>query len=308
MSAGEAIITKENAGMAIIKKMLFASRFQELTFDALESLLDLRAVGLDHVVFLYVVERDKVAMHRGVGYQKSEEVKLKEVANIHFIEWAEQLFEQGMEVGVHIVVGTLVQQVVRATDMEQVDLIVIGRPTRGLLEQLVSGSDVSALIRRTRVPILVYKQQPLEAVEKAHPFKRPLLATDWSPAAAKAQDYLMDLKGLVEEVNIIHVGKDKALSSLSAMDVQRYRKTHREKLRAICDRFEKEDIKARSHLYVGDPYQEIERAAREWRASVIVTGCSGKGTWRERIIGSVPRFLAEKSDFSSLIVPHGGRS
>jgi nucleotide-binding universal stress UspA family protein len=289
--------------MTTIKKMLFASRFQDLTFDALESLLDLRAVGLDHVVFLYVVERDKVAMHRGIGYQKSEEVKLKEVANIHFIEWAEQLFEQGMEVGVHIVVGTLVQQVVRAAAMEKVDLIVIGRPTRSLLEQILTGADISDLIRRTKVPILVYKQLPLEAAEKGHPFTRPLLATDWGGAAAKAQDYLMGLKGLVEEINVIHVGKEKDLSSLSAMAVQSYRKQQREKLQAICDAFETVGIQARPHLYIGDPYQKIESAAREWRASMIVTGCSGKGSWQERLIGSVPRYLAEKSDVSTLIIP-----
>jgi len=295
--------------MTTIKRMLFATKFQELAFDALESLLDLRAVGLDHVIFLNVVERDKVAMHRGVGYQKSEEVKLKEVANIHFIEWAEQLFEQGMEVGVHIVVGTLVQQVVRAASMENVDLIVIGRPTRGRLEQIVSGADISDLIRRTRVPILVYKQEdPPEAPLKAHPFTRPMLATDWSPAAGKALDFLVGLKGLVEEISVIHVGKENALTGLSAMDVQLYRKTHRKKLQAICDTFENAGIRARSHLYVGDPYQEIERAAREWRASMIVTGCSGKGTWHERIIGSIPRFLAEKSDISTLIVPHEGGS
>jgi len=289
--------------MTTIKKMLFASRFQDLTFDALEALLDLRAVGLDHVVFLYVVERDKVAMYRGLGYQKSEEVKLKEVANIHFIEWAEQLFEQGMEVGVHIVVGTLVQQVVRAAGMEEVDLIVIGRPTRSLLEQLLSGADISALIRRTRIPILVYKQLPLEVAEKGHPFTRPLLATDWGSAAGKAQAYLMGLKGIVEEINVIHVGREKDLDSLSAMKVQQYRKTQREKLQAICDAFEAAGIQARPHLYVGDAYEKIESAAREWRASMIVTGCSGKGSWQERIIGSIPRLLAEKSDVSTLIIP-----
>jgi nucleotide-binding universal stress UspA family protein len=292
--------------MTTIKKMLFATKFQELVFDALESLLDLRAVGLDHVVFLYVVERDKVAMHRGVGYQKSEEVKLKEVANIHFIEWAEQLFEQGMEVGVHIVVGTLVQQVVRAARMENVDLIVIGRPTRGRpgtarfrrghlgFDPAHPGADPglqAAASRRPRESASFYK------TDAGH----RLVA-----GGGKGAGLPDGSQGLVEEINVIHVGKENALTSLSAMDVQRYRKTHREKLQAICDRFEKEGIKARPHLYVGDPYQEIERAAREWRASMIVTGCSGKGTWRERIIGSVPRFLAEKSDFSSLIVPHGG--
>jgi nucleotide-binding universal stress UspA family protein len=289
--------------MTTIKKMLFATKFQELAHDALESLLDLRAVGLDHVVFLNVVERDKVALHRGVGYQKSEEVKLKEVANIHFIEWAEQLFEQGMEVGVHIVVGTLVQQVIRAAGMEKVDLIVIGRPTRGRLEQLVSGADISDLIRRTRVPILVYKHGRQEIIEKSHPFTRPILATDWSPGAANAMDFLRGLKGIVEKISVIHVGKESALKSLSAMEVQSYRKDYRQRLRAVCDAMAEAGIEARSHLYIGDPYQEIERAAREWRASMIVTGCSGKGAWRERIIGSVPRYLAEKSEVSTLIVP-----
>ncbi len=290
--------------MTTIRKMLFATKFQALAFDALESLLELRAVGLDHVVFLNVVERDKVALRRGVGYQKSEEVKLKELANIHFIEWAEQLFEQGMEVGVHIVVGTMVQQVVRAASIEKVDLIVIGRPTRGRLEQLVSGADISDLIRRTRVPILVYKHGGQESVEKANPFVRPLLATDWSPAADKATQFLMAFKGLVEKIDVIHVGKEKALRSSSAMGVQSYRKNHRQRLQSVEKALAQAGLNARSHLYIGDPYQEIEKAAREWRASMIVTGCSGKGSWHERIIGSVPRYLAEKSDLSTLIVPH----
>lgn len=290
--------------MTTIKKMLFATRFQELTFEALEELLDLRAVGLDHVVFMYVVERDKVAMHRGVGYHKSEEIKLKEVANIHFIEWAEYLFEQGMEVGVHIVVGTLVQQVSRAAEVEKADLIVVGRPTRSRFEQLVSGADISDLTRRSRVPILFYKHGGAENVEKMHPFARPLLATDWSSAADKATTFLLGLKDLVEEVHVIHVGKEKALKSRSAMDVQGYRKTRREKLQRICEAFVREGLEARPHLYIGDPYRQIETAAREWRASMIVTGCSGKGSWHERIIGSIPRQLAEQSAISNLIIPN----
>jgi nucleotide-binding universal stress UspA family protein len=131
-----------------------------------------------------------------------------------------------------------------------------------------------------------------------------MLAMDWSPAAEKAVEFVKAFRGLVEEVTIIHVGSEKALRSSSAMDVQRYRKTCRQRLRSVEQVFAQAGLKARSHLYIGDPYQEIEKAAQEWRASLIVTGCSGKGTWRERIIGSVPRRLAEKSDNSTLIVPH----
>ena len=90
-----------------IKKLLFVTKFDELRFDALQSLLDLRNAALNHVVFLNVIEREKVAMRRGKGYGKEEELRLKEKANIRFIDWAENLFEQGMEVGVYIVVGSL---------------------------------------------------------------------------------------------------------------------------------------------------------------------------------------------------------
>lgn len=89
-----------------IKKLLFVTRFNHLRFDALLSLMDLKKAALNHVVFLNVIEREKVAMRRGKGYEKSAEIRLREKANIRFIDWAETLFEQGMEVGVYIVVGS----------------------------------------------------------------------------------------------------------------------------------------------------------------------------------------------------------
>jgi hypothetical protein len=78
--------------------------------------------ALNHVVFLNVIERDKVAMRRGKGYEKSAEVRLREKANIRFIDWAETLFEQGMEVGVYIVVGSFAGQVIQAAEKESVSI------------------------------------------------------------------------------------------------------------------------------------------------------------------------------------------
>lgn len=288
--------------MGHFTKMLFATRFNELTFDALESLLGLRRAGLDHIVLLNVIERDRVAMFRGTGYQKGEEVKLKEVANINFIQWAETLFERGMEVGVYIVVGTLVQQVAKAARNEQVDLIVVGQPTRSRLDQLIQGSDIFAIIRRTHVPVLVYKDARPDNLEREKPFWRPLLATDWSPAAEYAVECLGELKDVVEEVHVMHVGREEELKSLSAMEVQGFRKENRERLAAVCAQLESHGVKAHPHLYVGSRYEEVHKAAREWRSSMVVIGASSKGVWQERMIGSFPRRLAEKSDLPTLIV------
>jgi nucleotide-binding universal stress UspA family protein len=286
-----------------IKKLLFVTKFEELGFDALQSLLSLRKASLNHVVFVNVIERDRVAMHRGTGYLKEEEIRLRETANIRFIDWAEDLFEQGMEVGVYIVVGSLVSEVIKAAQKEETDLIVIGRSHKGVLEHLYSGSDITELLRRAEIPVLVYKQLSETAIAIEKPFEKPLLAIDWSPASLNAVEYLKALKDVIQELDIIHVVSQKKLKGTSAMGIQAIRKDTRKKLDEICNVFEAEGIKADAHVYIGEPDEEIEKAAREHQATMIVLGSSGKTAWVERWLGSTPQSIAEDSVYPTLLIP-----
>ena len=286
-----------------IQKLLFVTKFEELSFDALRSLSNLRDAALNHVVLFNVIERDRVAMRRGKGYRKDEEIKLRETANIRFIDWAENLFEEGMEVGVYIVVGSLVPEVIKAVEKERADLIVIGRSQKGAMAQLYSGSDVTELLRRAAVPVLVYKQISETALALEKPFKRLLLATDWSAASQRAVDYLKHLHAVVEEVHVIHVVDEKELTGDNSLTVQKTRKLTREKLDKVCDIFEAEGMRAESHVYVGDPVKEIERAAREHQATMIVLGSSGKSSFVEKWIGSTPRKIAEDTIYPTLMIP-----
>ena len=288
-----------------INKLLFVTKFEELGFDALKSLLSLRKASLNHVVFVNVIERDRVAMHRGTGYLKEEEIRLRETANIRFIDWAEDLFEQGMEVGVYIVVGSLVSEVIKAAQKEETDLIVIGRSHKGVLENLYSGSDITELLRRAEIPVLVYKHLSETTISIEKPFEKPLLAVDWSPASLRAVKYLSVLKDVITEIHVIHVVAEKDLKGASAMEVQRKRKETRKKLDDICNVFETEGVKADAHVYIGDPDQEIEKAAREHQASMIVLGSSGKTAWAERWLGSTPQSIAEDSIYPTLLIPFG---
>ena len=285
------------------KKLLFVTKFEELGFDALNSLLSLRQAGLEHVVFVNVIERDRVAMRRGTGYNKGEEIRLRERANIRFIQWAENLFEQGLEVGVYIVVGGLVAEVIKAAQKEESDLIVIGRSQKGVLKQLYAGSDVTELLHRTATPVLIYKYMSENSFALDRPFERPLLAIDWSPASLRAVEYLKDLVKIIKEINVVYIASEKELTGSSAMDIQKTRKAKRRKLDKICDIFESEGISARSHVYIGDPKQELETAARDCQSSIIVAGSSGKSGWVERWLGSTPRHIAEKSVYPTLLIP-----
>lgn len=286
-----------------IKKLLFVTKFEQLGFDAVRSLLSLRKSALEHIVFVYVIEREQVAMRRGKGYQKDEEIRLREAANIRFIDWAENLFEQGMEVGCYIVVGGLVPEVIKAAQKESADLIVIGRSHKGVLEHLYSGSDVTELLHRAWTPVLVYKHLSETAISVEEPFERPLVAIDWSPGSLRAIEYLKFLKDSVQEVNLVHVADEKDLKGDSAMAIQKTRKETRDKLEEICESFEAVGIKAREHLYIGDPDEEIEKAAKDCQASMIVLGSSAKASWVERFLGSTPRKIAEESIYPTLLIP-----
>ncbi len=286
-----------------IKKLLFVTKFEELGFDALRSLLVLRQASLEHVVFVNVIERERVAMRRGTGYRKDEEIRLRETANIRFIDWAEDLFEQGMEVGVYIVVGNVVAEVIKACEKEQADLIVIGRPHKGLLEHLYSGSDVIEILRQASVPVLVYKQMADSTLTVAEPFKRPLVAMDWSPASLRAVDYLKPLAGIMEELHFVHVAGDKELKESSAMAIQKTRKDTRRRLSDISEQFEAAGLHTDIHVHIGEPIEEIEKAARDCQATMIVAGSSGKNAWVERWLGSLPQHLAEKSPYPTLLIP-----
>lgn len=286
-----------------IRKLLFVTKFEGLCYDALNSLLTLRKAALEHVVFLNVIERDKVAMKRGSGYLKEEEVKLKETANIRFIDWAENLFEMGLEVGAYMEVSTLIPEILKVVKKESPDLIVIGRSHKGRLEQLYAGSDVTELMRRTEVPILVFKHMVEDNIVPEKLFERPLFATNWSDTGNKTIEYIKGLKNVIGEIHIIHVVKESALKSPNAHEVQKIRKAERKRLDDLCDELEEAGINARPHVYVGDPQKEIEKAAKEYQASMIILGSSDKAAILERWIGSISKNIAEKSVFPCLLIP-----
>ncbi len=286
-----------------IKKLLFVTKFESLCYDALHSLLDLRKSGLEHVVFLNVIEREKVTMRRGKGYVKDDEVRLKEIANIRFIDWAENLFEMGMEVGAYIEVASLIPKIVEVVEKEKPDLIVIGRSQKGKIEQLYSRSDITELTRRSPVPILVFKHMTENKLVPAKIFERPLFATSWSNSSEKAVACLKELGNVIGEMHIMHVVDEKDLKTADTHVVQQVRKKERNRLDDLCAEFEEKGISARPHVYVGDPETEILRAAQEYQASMIILGFSDRTALMERWMGSISRNIADKSPYPCLLFP-----
>jgi len=286
-----------------ITKILFVSEFEELWLDALQSLMVLRKAGMNDVVFLHVIHRDKVAMRRGAGYLKQEERKLREIADIRFIDWAETLYEEGMEVVAHIAIGNIVPKILSVTEIEGVDLIITARRKRAKLEELYAGSETSDLLRRTVKPVLIYNYLSQSGKVGENPFERLLLGLDWSESSEKVLDYVLALKGAVKRVDIVNVISEKDIAKLSKMETHKLERGNKKRLDEVCDVLIKEKFDARPHLYIGNTEEQIQKGASEHRATMIVLGAKRKSVWKEKWSGSVSHSLADKSELPILIIP-----
>jgi nucleotide-binding universal stress UspA family protein len=279
-----------------IRKMLFVTDFEGLWFDALRSLMGLRNVGLDHVVLLHVIERK-------IGYYtKEEKERLRAMAEVRFVDWAQSLYEEGMECGSYIVVGDTVRKMIETAEEEEVDLVVINRQKRSKAEKFYIDSKTLEFLRRAPTTVLVHKYQSESGKVNDRLFERPLLAMDWSPAATRAVDFLVGLKGLVKTLQVVQVVTEKEIEGLGRRGLQKMEREHRNKLYELCNSFGDEGIEADAHLYIGDVAQ-IQNAAREYEATLIATGTTRKSGWQARWLRSVSQELAEQSELPTLLVP-----
>lgn len=293
-----------------LKKILFPTKFRELAFNSLESLLELKKVGLEEIILVYIIPREDVGFVPYGGYMKDEEERLREQAQIRFSDWQDAISAKGIESKVVIEVGKPIANILRISKRENVDLIVAGRKKRTTLEKVYIGSATLELIRRSTVPVLVSKYMVQfewqgEMITKVndHIFKSPLLATDWSDPSEKGLKMLFSLKGLADRVLVGHVIGVKISKGRSKAELDRIEKESKERLDDYCKRLSDERMNAESHLFSGRSAPEIMRMAREHKASMIVMGTTGKDRLKAFWLGSVSHRVAETSELPVLLVP-----
>ncbi len=188
-----------------IERLLFPTKFSELDFNSMESLLALKDVGLRDVIFYHVIPREEVGFVPYGGYLKEEEEKIREEARIRFEDWQKALADKGINSRIIIEVGEPVPNILKIAEKEKANLIVIGKKKKLGHDGHFIGSHTLQIITRSNIPTLVSKymvqfKREGEIVTRTNDdiFKRPLLATDWSVPSERALNLLISLNGLVE--------------------------------------------------------------------------------------------------------------
>ena len=294
----------------IFKKVLFHTHFRELALNSLKTILELKKAGLESVVLTHIIPRDDVSFVPYGGYLKETEMQLRAEARMRFEDWQGIISQHGIESHIRIEVGAPNAEILSLAEKEKVDLIVIGRKKRTLLEKVYVGSHIMDILRRSTVPVLMSKymvqfewDNELLTRTNEHIFKRPMLATDWSKPSQNARQCMSAFKGLAETILVVHVIDAKLSKGMTPKSLGHIEQESNSRLRNYCQAIEQFGISAEHHLSAGKTVQELIRLSRDNKASMIVMGKTGKDWFHEYWLGGVSHQIAELSELPVLLVP-----
>jgi len=294
----------------IFKKVLFHTHFRELALNSLKTIMELKKAGLESIVLTHIIPRNEISFVPYGGYLKETETQMKTEARIRFEDWQELLGEHGIKSHIRIEVGAPNAEILSIAEEEGVDLIVIGRKKRTLMEKVYVGSHIMDILRRSPVPVLMSKYMVQFEWEdeqltrtNEHIFNRPMLATDWSQPSENAMKNMSALKGLTQTILVVHVIDAKLTKGMDNEKRDHIEKESKSRLQNYCRTIEQFGMSAEHHLSAGKTVQELVRLSRDHKASMIVMGKTGKDWFQEYWLGGVSHQIAELSELPVLLIP-----
>ncbi|GAB4254207.1 universal stress protein [Deferrisoma sp.] len=291
--------------MEAIRKVLFPTKFEDLSFRCLERLLPLKEAGLEEVILLFVIDRDEVAYNLFRGFDKKLADQLREEARIRFEDWEKELAERGVKARHLIEIGSPEGKILEIGCREEVDLIVAGRQHEHLGDAVYLGGTTMGILRRSAIPVYVCKHPPEGACEVpgTSPFERVLYATDFSPDSERALVFVKALGPVAKAVDVVHVITERDFQKCPPEEVARAEAEAKERMAAICDDLKAAGKEADWHLLAGNTAAEILKAAQDHHSTLIVMGTKGKHGLKEMWVGSASHRVAELSPVPVVLVP-----
>ncbi|NOR14183.1 MAG: hypothetical protein GQ544_00610, partial [Candidatus Aminicenantes bacterium] len=185
-----------------IKKILWPTDFSD---EAQEALVyaDIFARTLKaEILALHVVPEGPIALYNSVISVQGELVRRIDLLKKDATERLDQIREKkGVAFTPKITEGNASKEIIRVSEEEGVDLIVMGKKGLSALEKLFIGSQANQVLRNSRVPLLLTKKRSDKPT-----FKKILVPTDFSDFEEVERDYAWKLAGELDaDLTLLHV-------------------------------------------------------------------------------------------------------
>jgi nucleotide-binding universal stress UspA family protein len=293
----------------MFKKILYPTAFEKFYQDVLGCITNLKAIGTEEIVLLYVIYMPNYPHVYDGCYLKTVNI-LRSLLDSKMKEAARIVENAGIRATARIEIGLPYREILKVAEEEKVSLIVAGRERKGYVGEILVGSIADKIVRYGKTPVYIPKCPDIygnaaNLVEAfcRDPFRRILYPTDWSSCARRALQYLKSFKEAnVKEVVVAHVMDEKAMKLQPEDKFREFERIDREKLEQVREELEKEGFKVKTTLQVGNPRAELIRIAKEENISLILMGTHGKGRMKGILWGAVSRNTAEYSESPIILI------
>jgi nucleotide-binding universal stress UspA family protein len=93
------------------------------------------------------------------------------------------------------------------------------------------------------------------------------------------------------------------IKNLEPVAIQRLEDESEKRLQSYCRQIDDAGIESEAHLAMGRTVEEIINMSRDYGATMIVMGRTGKDWFREYWLGGVSHQIAELSELPVLLIP-----
>ncbi len=288
--------------MMKIKKLLFPTNFEELSFPTVEALYKLKSSGLEEIVFLFVIDRDEVAFNLTTGFDKKLCDDMAEAARLRFADWEKELTREGLKSKSVVEVGTPEGKILEVSAREKVDIIISGRRRHVPPTMIYLSGTTMGVLRRTHLPVMVYRHVE-ECGLVVNPFMEILFATDFSPTAGRAFELVKRLAPSASNVHVVHVMTDRDFKRHSQEEIKEEEKRCLGLMGAMVEELKGLGIDSQAHLLAGHTVTDVLACCKDHRTTCIVMGTTGRHGIAEAWLGSASHRVAEQSMVSVILVP-----
>lgn len=286
----------------MFEKIIFATDLSPATDTVIACLAPLRKIGVREIVLTHAL---------GIRHLDDMRYELLRQVEPHLKRQQAALEAQGFAVCIRAPRGLPTEEIVRVTEEQAADLVVVGSHGHTLAHDVLLGSTPLELLHRSPVPVLVVrvkiegtKEEPRCGQPACDLLAHVLFATDFSDNAEVAFQYLKKIaQGGAAAITLLHVQDVTRMGGADSATIARFDQIDLERLERR--RTELAELGATSitcHVAHGHATEEILKRARE-NASLVVLGSQGRGFFKEIFLGSTSHNLARHAPCPVLVVP-----
>jgi len=293
--------------MTVIKKILVATDLSSNSAKAIDRGFLLAKTCGAHLSIVHAVGIETLAPLRewlgadlgAVSQKILDEAKerLEEVV-------ADSSMKEGIPADLHVEEGFAGSVIPKLSENEGIDLVLLGAHGSGFLQRMLVGSTASRLLRKSKCPVLVVK-------EDAHrSYKRALIAVDFSPASETAIRLARQAAPDADLV-LLHIfdvpfeGK-MHFAGVSQDVIQEYRGEARaratQNLQSLAH---SAGLTAKDYSGIvvnGDATRCIIESEERYRCDLVVMGKHGTHVTEDLLLGSVTKRVLAESRCDVLVV------